>query len=237
MTGFQEFNQANIQDCTNMDMHTGKSVVLFDFDGVVSDTESIYTAFWNSLGKEDFNIGIKDFGQKIKGQTLVQIFEKHFPDEKDRKFIEQKINELECSMPYDYIKGADTFLRALKEAGIPTAIVTSSNARKMEQVHKARPELWSIVDRVLTSEDFTKSKPDPECFLKGMSVLGGTPRTTVVFEDSFHGISAGKASGAFVIGLATTNPRESIEHLCDMVIDDFTEMTPEKLMEILISRK
>lgn len=140
-------------------------------------------------------------------------------------------------MTYDYIKGAGTFLKALKEAGIPTAIVTSSNARKMEQVHKARPELNALVDRVLTSEDFTKSKPDPDCFLKGMSALGGTPQTTVVFEDSFHGIAAGKASGAFVIGLATTNPRESIEPLCDMVIDDFTGMTPEMLQEIIQERK
>ncbi len=214
-----------------------KTVALFDFDGVISDTESQYSAFWNRLGEGELSTGIEDFGQKIKGQTLVQIFDKYIPDENDRRLIERKIDELERSMTYDYIKGADTFLKALKEAGIPTAIVTSSNARKMEQVHKARPELNALVDRVLTSEDFTKSKPDPDCFLKGMSALGGTPLTTVVFEDSFHGIAAGKASGAFVIGLATTNPRESIEPLCDMVIDDFTGMTPEMLQEIIQERK
>ena len=54
-----------------------------------------------------------------------------------------------------------------------------------------------------------------------METLGGTPETTIVFEDSFHGLSAGRASGAFVVGLATTNPREAIAPYCDMVIDDF----------------
>lgn len=218
------------------DMRNGHIVALFDFDGVVSDTESIYTRFWDDIGSRELDIQIEDFGKKIKGQTLVQIFDRHFPDPKDRKLIQDRISELERSMSYEYIAGADTFLKALKAAGIPSAIVTSSNVAKMEQVYKARPEIKTLTDRILTSEDFSKSKPDPECFMKGMQILGGSPSSTVVFEDSFHGLAAGKASGAFVIGLATTNSRESIEHLCDMVIDDFTGMTPERLTEIIRSR-
>ena len=112
----------------------------------------------------------------------------------------------------------------LKKAGIPTAIVTSSNNTKMSQVYKAHPQLHTMVDAILTSEHFTRSKPDPECFLKGMEVLGGTPGTTVVFEDSIHGLTAARAAGAYVVGLATTNSRETIEPLCDMVLDDFTDM-------------
>lgn len=215
--------------------HTEGITVLFDFDGVIADTENHYTSFWENMGTE--NLGIEDFGNVIKGQTLTQIFDKYFPDERDRRRIDSVLEEFEHNMPYDYIAGAENFLKALKAAGIPAAIVTSSNDRKMEQVHRARPELRTLVDHILTSEDFTKSKPDPECFLKGMEMLGGTPENTVVFEDSFHGLQAGRGSGAFVIGLATTNPREAIEPLCDMAIDDFTEMTPERLISILRNRK
>ena len=100
----------------------------------------------------------------------------------------------------------------------------------MANVYKAHPELPGLVDKVLTSEHFSKSKPDPECFLKGMEFLGGTPEETVVFEDSFHGIAAGRAAGAKVIGLATTNKREAIAPLCDMVIDDFTQLSLSDLM-------
>ena len=106
-------------------------------------------------------------------------------------------------------------------AGIRTAIVTSSHNVKMANAYRAHPELPGLVGAILTSNDFTRSKPDPECFLKGMEVLGGTPEETIVFEDSLHGINAGRAAGAKVIGLTTTNKSEVLTPLCDMVIDDF----------------
>ena len=100
----------------------------------------------------------------------------------------------------------------------------------MQQVHKAHPELAGLVDAILTSEHFSKSKPDPECFLKGMELLGGTPADTVIFEDSLHGLAAARATGAKVIGLATTFPAERITSLCDMVIQDFSELNISDLM-------
>ena len=70
---------------------------------------------------------------------------------------------------------------------------------------------------------FTASKPAPDCFLLGMEVFGTTPDTTYVFEDSFNGLKAGMASGATVIGLATTNSR---------VLDDFQGFTYDKLTQL-----
>ena len=195
-------------------------IALFDLDGVIMDTESQYSIFWNAIGKE--YLGIDDFGRVIKGQTLFQIFGSHFNGmAKDQEEIVRKLDEYEAGMSYDYIPGANEFMKQLKASGVPMAIVTSSNEQKMKNVRKAHPELWELADAVLTSEHFTKSKPDPECFLKGMEVLGGQPSETYVFEDSLHGINAGRAAGATVIGLATTNPREVIEPFCDIVIDDF----------------
>ena len=199
-------------------------IALFDLDGVIMDTESQYSIFWNAMGKE--YLGLEDFGRIIKGQTLFQIFGRHFDGMvREQEEIVRKLNEYEAGMNYDYIPGADSFMRQLKSAGVPMAIVTSSNEPKMRNVRRAHPELWELADVVLTSEHFTKSKPDPECFLKGMEVLGGKPSETYVFEDSLHGINAGRAAGAKVIGLATTNPRETIAPLCDIVIDDFRGFT------------
>lgn len=203
-------------------------IVLFDFDGVIADTESQYTIFWNRMGSD--YLGLENFGHTIKGQTLVQIFGRHFSGmETEQAEIVLMLDEFERNMSYGYIPGAYEFMQSLKEAGIPMAIVTSSNDIKMQQVYRAHPELAGLVDAILTSEDFSKSKPDPECFLKGMEVLGGTPEDTVVFEDSFHGLDAGRASGAFVVGLATTNTREAIAPRCDMVIDDFTGFTLDSI--------
>lgn len=204
-------------------------IALFDFDGVVMDTEPQYTAFWNKKGMEYF--GVENFAYTIKGQTLVQIFAKHFPGQVDeQQKLTEMIDDLEHNMLYEYVPGAYEFLSSLKAAGIPTAIVTSSNKIKMAQVYAAHPELLDLIDVVLTSEDFVRSKPDPDCFLKGMKHFGAAPEETLVFEDSFHGLTAGRASGARVIGLATTNSREAIAPYCDIVIDNFTGLTLESVM-------
>ena len=207
-------------------------IVLFDFDGVIADTESQYTYFWNKQGKD--YLGLENFGHTIKGQTLVQIFDKYFNGMvKEQEEIVPNLNAFEENMSYDYIPGALEFMQELKAKGIRTAIVTSSNDIKMSKAYASHPELLELVDAVLTSEHFSKSKPDPECFLKGMDVLGGIPEETIVFEDSFHGIAAGRASGAFVVGLATTNKSEALAPLCDMVIDDFTSIDADKISKLL----
>ena len=79
---------------------------------------------------------------------------------------------------------------------------------------------------------FKRSKPHPDCFLLGMELFGTTPENSFVFEDSFHGLAAGKASGATVIGLATTNSREAIADKAHYVMDDFREMSYEKLLQL-----
>ena len=100
-------------------------IALFDFDGVVMDTEPQYTAFWNRKGMEYF--GVENFAYTIKGQTLVQIFEKHFPgrEEEQRKLIAM-VDDLERNMIFEYVPGAFEFMSSLKAAGIPMAIVPSS---------------------------------------------------------------------------------------------------------------
>ena len=206
-------------------------IALFDFDGVLMDTEAQYTRFWDETGRKFMDMD--GFGSMIKGQTLVQIFGKYFADrtEEELRAVEEAINEYERNMTYEFIPGARGFLNELRQAGIPTAIVTSSNNQKMSQVYKAHPDLHTLVDAILTSEHFSKSKPDPECFLKGMEMLGGTPESAVVFEDSIHGITAGRNAGAYVVGLATTNKREVIEPLCDMVIDNFSDFSLKELTD------
>ncbi len=206
-------------------------VALFDLDGVILDTETLYSVFWNEQGKK--YLGQNDFGRLIKGMTLSQIFDRHFavvPDAQQQ--IREGLDKLETEMPYDYIPGVRAFILDLKENGAETAVVTSSNARKMEHVYARHPEFKSLFDEILTADMFKKSKPDPDCFLLGMKRFHSNPGNTYVFEDSFHGLHAARASGATVIGVATTNSRDSIRGESDVVIDDFMEMTYDRLIKI-----
>ena len=198
-------------------------VALFDLDGVVLDTEIQYGQFWGQMGRE-FRPDVPDFAQRIKGQTLTQIYDAWFAGERSLQAeITGRLNDFEASMQYSYIKGAHAYVKALRERGTLTAIVTSSNRPKMESVYRARPELPGLFDRILTAEDFTESKPSPQCYLRGAAAFGQRAEECVVFEDSLNGLRAARASGAYVVGLATTLARDVIAPLCDEVIHDFEE--------------
>lgn len=198
-----------------------RSIALFDLDGVILDTEGSYTAFWDDYGSRHFSE--KDFGLKIKGQTLVKILGDYFPEENERKAITDAINDFERKMSYPFVPGVENYIKSLKSNGIRTAVVTSSNLLKMENVYRCHPGFREMFDIILTSEDFSESKPSPYCYLKAMRLFGAGPEDCVVFEDSLAGLQAARASGAFVTALTTTNPEEVVREYADLVIRDFND--------------
>lgn len=198
-----------------------RSIALFDLDGVILDTEGSYTAFWDDYGSRHFSE--KDFGVKIKGQTLVKILGDYFPEENERKAITDAINDFERKMSYPFVPGVGNYIKSLKSNGIRTAVVTSSNLLKMENVYRCHPGFREMFDMILTSEDFSESKPSPYCYLKAMRLFGAGPEDCVVFEDSLAGLQSARASGAFVTALTTTNPEEVVRNYADLVIRDFND--------------
>lgn len=195
---------------------------LFDLDGVVFDTEPQYTVFWKKeLGF--YHPELPGLEQEIKGQTLTQIFEKYFTGslERERLAVTRHLDDFERNMSFLYIPGFEAFIGRLRAARKKTAIVTSSNRAKMENVYRSHPELVGMMDAILTAEDFERSKPDPDCYLKAAARLGLRPGECVGFEDSFNGLRAVRAAGMCVVGLATTNPADAIRPCCDVVVKDY----------------
>ena len=136
-------------------------------------------------------------------------------------------------MKYPYIPGVENFIKELKQNGVKCAVVTSSNIQKMLNVYEQHPEFKGYFERVLTSEDFAKSKPDPDCYLKGAACFGAQPSECVGLEDSFNGLKAVRASGAFTLGLSTTNSAESIAPYSDYVIPNYEGFTFADLVKIV----
>lgn len=210
---------------------------LFDLDGVVFDTEPQYTRFWGGVFRE-YKPGSVDLELKIKGQTLVQIFDGYFDNPDERAAITKKLDAFERQMTFEYVDGFEAFISDLKRNGLKTCVVTSSNQEKMGNVYASHPEFKLYFDHILTSEDFSKSKPAPDCYLKGADVCGCLPSECVGFEDSYNGLRSVRGSGAFVVGLATTNSAELIAPLSDWVIKDYRGLNTEKLrQEISLFRK
>ena len=134
-------------------------------------------------------------------------------------------------MDYDYIEGFIDFVHDLRMKGIKTAVVTSSNMPKMESVYQKQPGFKMLFDAILTSEDFERSKPDPDCYLKAARQLGVEPDECVVFEDSVNGLRSGMAAKMKVVGLLTTNPLDIVAPLSDLQVSDYVGMTLEKLRQ------
>lgn len=196
--------------------------LLFDFDGVVVDSEKLYTVLWDELGEKYLQRA--DFGKTVKGSTLNRILSTYFGDREDLwPAIVARLDEFEKDMPYDYIPGVVEFLKEGRRRGFKMAVVTSSNRQKMRSVYAKRPEITELFGAILTSEDFAASKPDPDCFLRGMARFGTDAAHSVVFEDSVNGLKSAKASGALVIGLTTTNPTEIVREYSSLQIPDFTD--------------
>ena len=197
---------------------------LFDLDGVVFDTESQYSIFWGGQGKI-YHPAMSDFAQRIKGQTLEQIYDGYFSDglESEREIITQRLNVFEAHMNFPYIAGFQQFVAQLRERGLKTAVVTSSNQAKMEQVYAKRPEFRSFFDEILTAEDFAASRPAPDCYLTAARRFGVAPAHCLVFEDSINGLKSGKAAGMTLVGLSTTNPAEVVSAWADKVMADYQD--------------
>lgn len=207
---------------------------LFDCDGVIVDSERIYTKIWEAIEKQ-WPTGIDNFAYIIKGTTLEDILERYFPEE-DRDDVTKELLRLEGMMIYEALPGALDFLDELRQKGIPTAMVTSSNGYKMAHLWNDMPDLKEKFEVVITGDEVKCSKPDPEGYLAAAAAIGIDPRRCAVFEDSLQGVKAGKAAGAFVVGVAGTLKASDIAPYSDIVVNKVADINVEELVEVLKKR-
>lgn len=208
---------------------------LFDLDGVLIDSEKEYSRIWAQVNSE-YPSGTRSLESVIKGCTLDKILDDHYPDPWTRDKVVKRLYQLEKLMRYEYLPGAENLLKALKKAGQPIVLVTSSNDVKMAHLDEELPELRGMFDSIVTADMITKSKPDPEGYLKGASEIHRDIRHCVVFEDSLQGVKAGHDSGAYVVGVAGTLPRETLSPYSDIVVDSLEEINLQNLMQTLRER-
>lgn len=194
---------------------------LFDLDGVIIDSESIYTDFWQSIDRM-YPTGIDNFAIKIKGTTLPSILP-YFRGPEIQADIVRRLDDLQRNMRYNIYPYVEDFISELHRRNTAVALVTSSDQRKMHELFAQLPHLRNHFDAIIDAECVTHSKPHPEPYIKGAEALGLDPKDCYVFEDSLQGIAAGKAAGAYVIGLSTTYPVETLLPVADVVIADFQQ--------------
>lgn len=207
--------------------------MLFDLDGVLIDSEHEYGKIWKQIS-EMFPTEFEDLPTRIKGMTLTNILNTYFPGKETE--VTNALHLLESKMTYRWLPGAREFIEWLNAEKIPIALVTSSDNYKMKHLKHDLPELMPMFNDIVTANRISRSKPDPEGYLLGASLIGCNIRKCAIFEDSLQGVKAGMASGAYVVGIAGTLPASIITPFCNNVVNSFSDINKESLINNLISR-
>ena len=208
---------------------------LFDLDGVIIDSESQYSKIWAQINRE-YPTGVENLEQVIKGTTLSKILDDNYKDEETKRKVARRLHELEDRMVYEYLPNAKEFLTRLKEGGYPSALVTSSDDKKMLHLKDEIPDIFDFFDFIITGDQVKTSKPSPEGYLLGAAKINRDPRKCVVFEDSLQGVMAGGNSGSYVVGISGTLPAERLAPHSDVVVGNFNELDFDDLVRTLLER-
>ncbi len=208
------------------------TAILFDMDGVVIDTHHSVTAFWNDLARQH-QVQLTDeiFAQHIYGTPAVHTLSKCFPhlSVDEHKAVLESLTRYESQLTYTEVKGITTFLHTLKQQHVHTALVTSAEPRKVQNVVD-QLGLGGLFSTVVTANDVKIGKPDPQCYLLAAQYLNQTPDQCIVFEDAISGVKAGVAAGMLCIGIQQkAGVSALLEVGAQYVIPDFSAISLESV--------
>lgn len=204
--------------------------LIFDLDGVLVFTDKFHYQAWKTMADE---LGVyfdETINHRLRGvsrmDSLEIILERYEgPDLslREKEKLAEKKNEvyrtlLESMTPNDVTKEVRDTLTKLREKGYKLAIGSSSKNAKfiLEKV-----ELKDAFDAISDGNNITKSKPDPEVFLKAAEYLGLPPKACMVVEDAEAGIEAAKKGGMYAAGIGeaakSINADESLKTFSELV--------------------
>jgi sugar-phosphatase len=182
--------------------------LLFDLDGVLIDSTPAVARVWTKWAiAHGFNP--EETVRKAHGRPSLSTVKELLPHSVDsvaenEPILQGEIEDIDGVVP---LPGVCDFLSSLPQNR--WALVTSCS------LPLARVRLNAagipIPKYMITSDDVTHGKPDPEPYLKGAALLGLPATDCVVFEDAPAGIRAGKAAGARVLALPTTSPEDELK--------------------------
>jgi beta-phosphoglucomutase family hydrolase len=229
-------------------------VCLFDLDGVLTKTATVHFAAWKRTfdeflqqhepGQEPFSQ--LDYNRYVDGKHRadgvrgflasrgITLPEGSAGDREDAATVQGiatrknalVLQELE-EHGVEVYQGSVDYLRAVKEAGLATAVVTASaNGEHVIAAGGFADLIDARVDGVVAARDHLRGKPEPDTFLAGAKVLGVEPAQAVVFEDAISGVQAGRAGQfGYVVGVDRVGQADALRDAgADVVVQDLSEL-------------
>ncbi len=212
--------------------------VIFDVDGVLIDSYHPHLLSWQALGRE---IGTpiteamfhRTFGRTSR-EALEEFFGRDLPPDRIRRLDERKEELYRLIIRDDFppMPGAARLIDDLHQAGVKIAAGSSGPRLNVELVLELL-ERRERFDAVVTGDDVTRGKPDPQVFLLAARRLGMAPDRCLVVEDALPGLAAARAAGMKAVAITGTAQVDELAAASDQVIDRLEEITPETLRRIL----
>lgn len=178
--------------------------VVFDFNGTLSDDEPVLARVYAQLFAElGHPLTAAEYYEHLAGHTDEEMFVRWLGASSDELIRERvrRYNELvsDGSTVHDDVRAA---VRWAAER-MPVAVVSAATGDEIEPV-LAASGLRDVFSLVLSQDDVTRGKPDPQPYLLASERLGLPPAELLVFEDTDVGVASAKAAGAHVVGLTRT---------------------------------
>ncbi len=220
--------------------------VIFDFDGVITDSEILHLRAFNKvLAQFDSKIARKDYYKKYLGSTDIEVFESLVKENKlnpgdmgleglvqQKSKIFKKISTAEGKI----IEGVRDFLKMLKQNNVRMAICSGALLAEIELI-LTTAQLRSFFDVIVSAEQVKKGKPDPEGFLLTLAKLNETTSNPisadqcVAIEDSHWGLQAAKAAGMHTVAVTNSYDAEQLK-IAEKIVTKLSEISIEELQEI-----
>jgi HAD superfamily hydrolase (TIGR01509 family) len=209
---------------------------LFDFDGLILDTESASRAGWQWLYRQHgFDLPEEKWAQVV-GTTGVWDPMAHLeelvggPLERDALNERRYAHEISLIEAEELRPGIAEYLATAEQHGLKRAIVSSST-RAWIDMHLRRLERAVGWDAILTAEgNHERAKPRPTMYLEALDALGVAAGEAVAFEDSPNGVRAAKGAGIFTVAVPNAVTRDYGLDEADIVVDSLAELPPDALL-------
>ncbi len=210
---------------------------LFDFDGVLFDSERHHEICWlqvaqerkQPITREQF---LRGFG--VKNYRFIEEILCWSNDPEEIRSIEKRkealFHEHIKTHVIDPIPGTIDLLKRLFDKGIPCCIGSSSILENIELILRPHPHIKALFHGIISAENVSVGKPNPEVFLKGAQFIKSDPKTTIVFEDAPFGIEAAKAAGMKAVGLTTTFSEDRLQKAFpDKIVSDYRTLSVQDI--------
>ena len=220
--------------------------VIFDFDGVIADSEVLHLAALNQiLSRHSIEITTEDYYKNYLGLTDIDLFkllnskgQLELDSRGIENLVEQKkpVFEKLATTKCGIIEGVNDFLLILKQDNIPTAICSGALLAEIELILKGAG-LRSFFEVIVSAEQVEKGKPDPAGFLLALQKLNQKspnpilPDQCVVIEDSHWGLEAAKAARMHTIAITNSYDADQLS-AAEKVVDNLGQLGINELQQL-----